>query len=486
MTSKLCGPFAVSLALLFACESNDDGSPDAAVDAARPPVSADASADASSTSVPSTPGLDAEAQPDASLPATSDASRSDASASNDARVALIGDAGVSQPGPSGGDCSALSLWEPNDSPALACALLPEAKVSSGFLANDVADYYLLPVKAGSIYSLDLRTPSSCKLNIAINLGADGLRAPLVAATANSNIAGVFPNVLREFTPQEDGVALVHVSPSGACPTYELSVHRSTDDGLVQDGLTREFNNTPSTASVIAQATNVQSGFIDANDPDDYYRLPVKKGSIYSLDVKGKNDCKLAYEANLGADGKRAPLLPLVNNFTIAAVFPSVVREFTPPEDGLALLRFSAAGACLSYGFTVHPSTDDGLVHDPLTREYNDTPSTAAVFALGTAVAAGFPDVTDPTDYYRVVVQKGVTYTLELRTPVVCKINYEANLGPDGKRAPLVAAAANWTIAEQFTNVVREFTPPEDGVMLLHVTPAGGTCLAYEFVVRAPG
>ncbi|MDB4986009.1 MAG: hypothetical protein JWN04_1187 [Myxococcaceae bacterium] len=410
----------------------------------------------------------------------------------DAGVALGSVPGVGDSAVAGGSrCDASTLWEPNDSAPFACLIRANEQLETQIPSGDAADFFLLPMRKGSVYTLEITNLEGCALRYEAGLGADGKRGSLLSTTTTDNGASHnFLGVVREFSSNEDGVALLSFATyAGTCPRYGFVVQTSTDDGLAHDGLTFEPNNSASTAAVMTVSKRiVDQALVPPLDQTDYYRFDVKMGVTYTLQLENLQGCSLRYSIGLGTDGQRASLLAPTNTDNGASHnYLSPVREFTSTEDGTALLMLGLYGtdACPSYGFSVLLSTDAGLVHDSLTGEPNETPSTALVIAAETTVQGSLATPLDDNDYFRVPVTPG-SFSLEVANPQGCNLRYEVGLGDDGRRSALVAASTTDNGASHnYLNVSRPFVVPESGNALVHISGYGppGDCPSYSFTVK---
>lgn len=290
-------------------------------------------------------------------------------------------------------CGPDTLYEPNERPQQACAV-PLAKwVESEFSsATDVADYYKIEVQKGVTYTLEMVHPG--QISRAVTMPVGDQTATLIA-NANRSFGAT---THEEFTPSLSGSALVSF---GGPSKYKFIVYPSTAAGLGHDALTYEPNNSPSTAAPVCVGVPVAAEFTPPEDDVDTYTVQLEKGITYTLKLNRKGELGWSLISKVGTE--TLTWLPWYKN----SFADSSYQEFTPTTSGPALLTISGG----AYDFMFQPSTEAGLVHDPVTYEPNDSPTTYAPIELNTTYASEFSSGEDRNDYFGVVVEGGATYEL---------------------------------------------------------------------------
>ena len=374
----------------------------------------------------------------------------------------VGSGGSTPPG-----CNAAGQWEPNDVIGQACPIQLKTLVESTLGTGDADDYYSFPAVAGQRFAVNVwnTTPASNTVYVAATLVTSGQMVPLL----NDSGVGANSAFYFELPATMAGTMVLRIHQSAAL-TYKFSVVSCADPG--QDPLTFEPNNTACSAAPLTLGTNIETQLGPPEDTEDYFTIPVTKGSWYgfTLAIAASNP-RIYLSAVLNPDvGQQAAFLPQ------AGYDPGTnFKEFQATSTGAVVFDFKQSGSTI-YDFVVYPSTADGLVHDAK-YEPNNTPHTAAPLALGQQVSSDLNANTDAVDNFQVNVQGGVPYVATFsNTAASGWINFSIYT-LEG-----VALVNPGNVPQNSLNTQFPFTPQADGVVV--VTLQTAQTMTYTLQVAA--
>lgn len=375
---------------------------------------------------------------------------------------------TSLPTPPGGSGACASALEPNDNRSSACPITIGERVLSSLSASDEADFFSVGGLAGHTYTLDVIATGACSsYGISSSVSIELPGQPPVELLGSAGQGST--RVAREFTPPADGRIVIELE--GGCG-YELVVWSSTADGLAHDPQSLEPNPSPSTATALLLDVPAVSAVTASTDPTDFFSVDVTAGERYTLDVIATGACSslgITTSVALVAPSGRVALLDDRSQGTTR-----VAREFQPGASGRAVIQMS--GNC-GYELALLRATTDGLGHDAVTLEPNNSPSTASSLAVDAVVSSTVASGVDPDDYFEVPVVAGRRYALELIGRGGCSslgVSGGVSLSSPSGTTTLLAAVSQGT-----TRSAREFSPNADGVAVVEVS---GQC-AYDVVVH---
>jgi hypothetical protein len=306
---------------------------------------------------------------------------------------------------------------------------------------------------------------------------------------------------NDLSPASNGDRSTPEAPMGETPapsppgegTPATPTDTSTPSGPAHDPITFEPNDTPGTAAPLELNQRAELvSLTEDTDEFDYYRTAVRAGATYTLDIANPRACYLYYSIGLGSDGQRAALVPEERTSSGGNLSAHVVREFTAPDSGPVLLTIVSSGlgaGCSQYSVAMWSSTIDGLEHDAITREPNDSNGTAAPIDVGqTYERLTLARPLDTTDIYRVPSSiDGQRYTLEIDNSQRCSLSSEVWAQREGGNLSLLPSLS---LTDANANVLRTMSRPftaVGGLPLLvqlnfrNVFSDG--CDAYAFAVR---
>jgi hypothetical protein len=166
----------------------------------------------------------------------------------------------------------------------------------------------------------------------------------------------------------------------------------------------------------------------AGDLRDYYSFQVEAGRTYALRTF----------MSMSSGASSVTVTTGRGNSTDTLLGPSIIgggqfasaMDFTARVTGTAFLAIEFP---LHYTFELLPGTDDGLLHDDVYGEPNDTPATAYPLALEHEVISE-PAADDAMDYYRLQVEAGARYQVQLRLPAYAArfVRPQMNIGAAGE------------------------------------------------------
>lgn len=296
-----------------------------------------------------------------------------------------------------GTCGPETAYEPNDVPAQACKVPLARTIASEFgSSTDKNDYYQLAVEKDVVYTFDYKFDSTSGRVITMSVG--GQIMTLLAGQTYYN-GGVLHD---EFTPQLSGPVVLNMTGS----KYEFALYPSTAAGLVHDALTYEPNNTRSTAAPICVGVPVTSGFTSPMDNVDFYELSLVKDQTYTLKIKHPGS--ISRDITALVSGQILTYLGGASDYNSGREAVEFIAQATGP----AALRISGG----DYELVVLPATQNGLTHDSVTFEPNDTPSTYYPMSIGTTVVSEISSADDISDYFGFEAEEGVTYLLSYTSP----------------------------------------------------------------------
>lgn len=280
-----------------------------------------------------------------------------------------------------------------------------------------SDLYRVQVDSDKTYSIDLFIESSAtSLPGYIRVfNKDGTQL-LPSTLASTLLTSYF-----EFSTGSNTEVFVEVSieyPSSVHFQYQLAVYPSTDNGLLQDAVSFEPNNTISTAHPIALQQTINNALAAGTlDHRDIYVADVLQGQTYTVMTTFTNgtstgagtDLQLTVSDDLGA--------LLVNEQSIAYA-QTTYNEITPLQTGkLYIALYSprvAQDRYYGYQVSILPAADNGLIQDDQSYEPNNSASTAYPIELETLYTTNLQNGTeDHMDFYAVDVTTGETYSVML-------------------------------------------------------------------------
>jgi hypothetical protein len=159
-------------------------------------------------------------------------------------------------------------------------------------------------------------------------------------------------------------------------------------------VTFEWNNTPSEATPLSLGTRIETQLSPPKDIMDNFSLPAVKDRYYAFTLTPTGGGVYLGGTLIPTTGQRVSLFTP----TGYAAGTTAYGEVHPSTDGTSIFQFSQSGSSL-YDFVVYPSTADGLVHDPVTYEPNNTLHTAAPIALGDDISATVNTTDDSVDFF---------------------------------------------------------------------------------------
>jgi len=283
--------------------------------------------------------------------------------------------------------------------------------------SSTSDLYRVQVDPNKTYSIDLfieNSATSLPGHIRV-FNKDGtLLLP-------SNLASTLLTSYFEFSTGGNTEVFIEISieyPSSVNFQYQLAIYPSTDNGLLQDSISFEPNNTLTTAHPLALQQTINNALSAGTlDHRDIYAIDVLEGQTYTVMTTFANgtstgagtDLQLTVSDDLGA--------LFVNEQSIAYA-QTTYNEITPQQTGkLYIALYSprvAQHRYYGYQLSVVPAADNGLIQDNLSFEPNNSASTAYGIDLETLYTSELEDGTeDHMDFYTIDVTAGETYSIML-------------------------------------------------------------------------
>ncbi|MEI9942296.1 MAG: hypothetical protein WDO69_34195 [Pseudomonadota bacterium] len=375
-------------------------------------------------------------------------------------------------GGSGGwpqSCGNASQQEPNDTLGQATTIdLQCLLVSTLAPPADADDYYSFQAESGVTYSVNFWNTT---LVNGVYVSAQFVGPS--NTTTILNATGIAPNSNydTELPAQASaGTVVLHLQASGGAVNYELSV--VPDVGAEHDPVTFEWNDTPSEAAPLSLGTMIETQLSPPKDIVDNFSLPAVKDRYYAYTLTPTGGGVYLGGTLIPTTGQRVSLFTA----TGYAAGTTAYGEVHPSANGTSIFQFSQAGSSL-YDFVVYPSTADGLVHDPVTYEPNNTLHTAAPIALGADVSATVNTTDDSVDFFQVPVEANVPYVLTFSNKCVTGGIYLSASAGD------IAIIANTGIAPNTLNKTFVVTPSVAGLFVVALVGSGSMCPYSLSVVK---
>jgi hypothetical protein len=312
-------------------------------------------------------------------------------------------------------CSAPGDESTSSNTASAVPLALQSLVTGTILPTDSStkDLYRVQVDPDKTFSIDFSVQSTLMqgyIRVFTKGGTPLLQKTLVSAVSTAYF---------EFDTGNQSEVYVEVSiayPSSPDFQYQLAVYPDRDNGLLQDAVSFEPNNTNSTAHVIGLQSVLNNSLAEGIlDHRDIYAVQLLENETYTVmatfasgDPTGAlTDLQMTVSDEQGA--------LLVNQHSIA-YGQTVYHEITPQQTGMVYIAlFSpslAQDRYYGYKLTVLPATSNGLLQDDEDFEPNNTASTAYPITLEETYASDLKDGTeDHADYYSVDIAANETYSI---------------------------------------------------------------------------
>jgi len=282
-------------------------------------------------------------------------------------------------------------FEPNNTLSTAHPIALQQTINKALAAGtlDHRDIYAVDVLAGQTYTVMTTftngTATGAGTDLQLTVSDDQ-----GALFVNEQSIAYAQTTYNEISPLQTGKLYIALySPRAAQNRYygyQLSVLPATDNGLIQDGLTFEPNNSASTAYPInletLYTTELQDG---TEDHMDFYAIDVSAGETYSVMLANDTGVRtgvynLVYLSVKESDGTVLLDESGINNSSSNAF------EFVATQDTKAVISLYPHSQRFAdsylYRLMVVPSAAF-LTRDPVSLEPNETPSTAAPISLST-------------------------------------------------------------------------------------------------------
>lgn len=283
--------------------------------------------------------------------------------------------------------------------------------------SSTSDLYRVQVDQNKTYSIDLfieQSVTSLPGHIRVFNKEGTLLLP-------SNLASTLLTSYFEFSTGNNTEVFIEVSieyPSSIHFQYQLAIYPSSDNGLLQDSISYEPNNTLSTAHPLALQQTIDNALAAGTlDHRDIYAVDVLEGQTYTVMTTFTNGISTGAgtELQLSVSDDLGTLF--VNEQSIAYE-QTTYNEITPQQTGkLYIALFSPRAAqdrYYGYQLTVLPAADNGLVQNDLSYEPNNSATTAYPINLETLYTSDLQDGTeDHMDFYSIDVTAGETYSVML-------------------------------------------------------------------------
>ena len=261
------------------------------------------------------------------------------------------------------------------------------------------DWFRVELEGGKSYRIDMegRSTGEGTLRDPLLKGIYTSAGKLITRTADNN-DGIGLNSRVYFTPDADGVYFISAGPrfGGDTGTYTLSVAEHEDD----------FSAQTDTAGTV-EVGGAASGAIEVNDDVDWFRVTLKAGQVYAVDLQGADTSggTLADPLLIGIyDSSGAQLLDTAHENNSGPGTDSRV-VFTGLADGVHFI--AVAGA----------SFEDTGTYTVRVEEYADDFTadieTAGAVEAGRASATGVIGKLSDEDWFRVSLKADQTYRIDL-------------------------------------------------------------------------
>ena len=322
-------------------------------------------------------------------------------------------------------------FEPNDAIFMAKEFSLQNTVSTTLNKDDHLDYFYTDLIDAHTYTLEFENYATSYGNVKLYiLDENGNEVATIPSQGEGKV------ISQSFISTLTGKVLIKASPYSSSYLdkyykYSFNILPSTENGLVQDSVTFEPNNTPSTAYVGPELQTKFTSEItsDLSDKVDYISVNLVKDQTYTLEFE--NDATSYAYLNIYIIDSNDNVVDSINSQSIGDI---TSKSFTATLTGKFLVKVRPYSSgyddkYFKYSFKILPSTENGLVQDSVTFEPNNTPSTAYV---GPELQTKFTseitsDLSDKVDYISVNLVKDQTYTLEFENDATSYANLSIHI-----------------------------------------------------------
>ena len=277
---------------------------------------------------------------------------------------------------------------------------------------DEEDWFRVALKAGQTYRIDLegKDTDAGTLENPLLAGIYDAEGKLIEGSGDDD-GGVGANSVVLFTPDSDGTYYVSAAGQSETGTYTLSVAEYADD----------FAATVETAGTV-EVGGSATGEIGGPDEEDWFRVALKAGQTYRIDLEGKDTDAGTLENPLlaGIYDAGGKLIEGAGDDDSGAGANSAVL-FTPDSDGTYYVSAAGQSETGTYTLSVAEHAEDAVgpgedaVATAETEHGGDfaaTAQTAGVVEVGGSLVGEIGAGGDE-DWWRVTLEAGKTYRVDL-------------------------------------------------------------------------